>query len=72
MWELNMCYNSATVVNRVLGSTNGFNSSTTAWYWSSTEGTAFDAKIKFFETDTMGNFSKNSNIYVRAVRIHTI
>jgi len=71
LWELNMCFNSAAIVNKILG-VNGFNTSSTAFYWSSTETTAFDAKIKFFETDTMGNFGKSSPIFVRAVRIHTI
>ena len=71
LWELNMCYSSAAIVNKILGA-NGFNSSSTAFYWSSTEATAFDAKLKFFETDTMGNFGKSSPIFVRAVRIHTI
>jgi hypothetical protein len=34
LWELEQCFNSAFVVNNILGTTNGFKFD---WYWSSTE-----------------------------------
>ena len=67
MWELNMCYNSATVVNIVLGA-NGF---TSDYYWSSTE--AFgDAKTIEFSGGGGYSSGKSQTFDVRAVRIHTI
>jgi hypothetical protein len=67
MWELNMCYNSATVVNIVLGA-NGF---TSDFYWTSTE--AFgDAKTIEFASGGGYSSGKVQNFDVRAVRIHTI
>ena len=68
LWELNMCYNSAAIVNKVLGA-NGFNGT---FYWTSTEGTATNAKAQDFITDVNNNFNKSIVYYVRAVRIHTI
>ena len=69
LWELTMCYNVATIINRVLG-TNGFANNT---YWSSTEDFTSSAWGKaFFGAANNLNFSKNSNILVRAVRIHTL
>jgi hypothetical protein len=71
-WELNMCYNSAAIVNRILGSTNGFVNSSN-FYWSSTENNATGA---FNLNSGFGNqapISKaTSTYYVRAVRIHNI
>ena len=70
IWELNLCYNSAAIVNKVLGSSNGFISST---YWSSTEFSASNAHTKnFFSGVVSVSSNKNSVLYVRAVRIHNI
>ena len=69
LWELNMCYNVAAIVNKVLG-VNGFVNNN---YWSSTEAGASSAwGQSFFNGATISNFSKNSNVFVRAVRIHNI
>ena len=69
LWELNTCYNSAPIVNKILGSTNGFQS---AIYWSSTQfSDTLAYRIAFdLSGQTAGN--KSINNYVRAVRIHTI
>jgi len=68
--ELHMCYNSAAIVNKVLG-VNGFAFSVN--YWSSTEFSNTNAYIRSFSLGTQTTFSKAANaIYVRAVRIHTI
>ena len=70
VWELNMCYNSAVIVNRILGLTNGF--LTNNYYWSSTESTLNVAWVQgFYNGDATFN-SKAANNYVRAVRIHNI
>ena len=64
-WELNACYNSANIVNNILGTTNGFAS---YFYWSSTEADTFYAGTQYFN---YGNQTSNfkSNLYnVRAVR----
>ena len=68
-WELNMCYNSAAIVNKVLGGTNGFAG---FQYWSSTEGNASAAFLISFSTGSQSNIVKSNTCYVRAVRIHTI
>jgi hypothetical protein len=70
-WELNMCYNSAAIVNKILGSTNGFSN---LFYWSSTEFSSTNANGINFSTSVQSSFGKSTNggIYVRAVRIHTI
>ena len=70
-WELNMCYNSATVVNRILGSTNGF---TPNFYWSSTERDAAGAFYLNFNLGNQSPINKATSIsyYVRAVRIHNL
>jgi hypothetical protein len=70
-WELNMCYNSAPIVNKILGSTNGFSN---LFYWSSTEFSSTNANGMNYSTSAQSSFSKltNGSIYVRAVRIHTI
>jgi hypothetical protein len=69
VWELNMCYNSAAIVNKVLGSTNGFINST---YLSSNEATASTARTVDFFAGAFGTSNKSFVFYVRAVRIHTI
>jgi len=70
VWELNMCYNSAAIINKILGATNGF---VNVNYWSSTEFSANNATTRSFVLATQGSFAKSSGaIYVRAVRIHTI
>ena len=69
-WELNMCFNSAAIVNKVLGGTNGFPTNN---YWSSTEFSASNSYTRSFLSATQTSFGKSSTaIYVRAVRIHTI
>ena len=72
-WELNMCYNSATVVNRILGA-NGFQTNT--WnYWSSTEinlSTAWRISFKEGYGVNTSKISGTGNVSVRAVRIHTL
>ena len=68
LWELNMCYNSAAIVNKVLGA-NGFLKTS---YWSSTEfnnGQAWRPDIDYGYNESM---VKGSTQNVRAVRIHTI
>jgi hypothetical protein len=68
-WELNLCYNSAAVVNKILGSTNGFIS----LYWSSTEFTATNALRQRFDFGYQESNGKGGNFnFTRAVRIHTI
>ena len=69
-WELNMCYNSASVVNRILGA-NGFVSGTN-FYWSSTENNATGAFYLYFRFNTLSPNSKQQAYYVRAVRIHNL
>jgi hypothetical protein len=69
IWELNMLYNSATVVNRVLGATNGM---LNMIYWSSTEAAANSASVLIMSDSSQYNNSKAGNLSVRAVRIHTI
>ena len=68
-WELNMCYDAAGIVNRILGSTNGFQSTT---YQSSTERNPSASWYLDFFAGGRSNQTKSSNGYVRAVRIHTI
>jgi hypothetical protein len=68
-WELNMCYNSAAIVNKVLGteSFTGFNN-----YWSSTElGAANIASAFSFGNGDATSTNKGGSVYVRAVRTHT-
>ena len=69
IWELNSCYNSAAIVNRVLGATNGFLNSI---YWSSTEAAANSVNNLFTGDGSQFTSVKSSNFSVRAVRIHTI
>ena len=70
-WELNMCYNAATVVNRVLG-TSGFNTTTISSYCSSTESDDFSAWGQDFINGSQSSISKGSSFNVRAVRIHNL
>ena len=69
LWELYICYNVAAIVNKVLGSTNGFASS---GYWSSTESGANLAWVKYFSDSLQYSGGKSGLYYVRAVRIHTL
>ena len=69
-WELNICYNSAAIVNKVLGGTNGFGAT---GYWTSTENGASSVWNLPFGFATFDNTAgKNFGRSVRAVRIHTI
>ena len=71
IWELNMCYDAAAIVNRVLGSTNGFKTTSPA-YWSSTE-FSNGAVWKLFFFDGLRQLAGKCVAYrVRAVRIHTL
>lgn len=70
LWELNILFNSAVIVNRILGTTNGFLTSTN--YWSSTEVGATSAWNKSLFDNSDANNGKNAGRAVRAVRIHTI
>jgi hypothetical protein len=70
IWELNMCLNSAAIVNKILGSSNGFLNGFN--YWSSTELSATDAYNMSATQVTVVNNGKSFNRCVRAVRIHTI
>ena len=70
LWELNMIYNSAAIVSKVLGSVNGilngFN------YWSSTELSATNSWNLTSTDGAQVSNSKANNRAIRAVRIHTI
>jgi hypothetical protein len=68
LWELNMVYDSAGIVNKILGA-NGF---VQTFYWSSTEAGGSIASRIDFNNNTQNNSNKSTNFYVRAVRIHTI
>ena len=69
-WELNMCYNSAAIVNKILGSVNGFSSN---YYWSSTEGSSTNAWLSTFNFGYGLSTNKGYGAaYVRAVRIHNL
>ena len=67
--ELNACYQSAFIVNNILGTTNGFASGI---YWSSTENTSSFAYNHNFTNDSQGVQNKSTVYSVRAVRIHTL
>jgi len=69
IWELNLCYNSAGIVNKILGSTNGF---ITSNYQTSTERNPSASWYLDFFFGSRSNQAKSANSYVRAVRIHTI
>ena len=68
LWELNMCYNSAAIVNKVLG-TDSFIGNVS--YWSSTEIGTNDACFFFFSLGNANASNKSTTFYVRAVRTHT-
>lgn len=68
-WELNMCYDSAGIVNKILGSTNGF---ITNSYQSSTERNPSSGWFIDYFSSSKSAGLKSNNFYVRAVRIHTI
>jgi hypothetical protein len=68
VFELNMCYNSAAIINKVLG-VNGFSNSS---YWSSNEAGANISRTVDFFSGAYGTSNKSFVFYVRAVRIHTI
>ena len=70
-WELVLCYNSASIVNKILGATNGFDPSI-GFYWSSTESNATRATMLNFGNGTQLVTDKSFVPAVRAVRIHTI
>lgn len=69
IFELTLCYNSAAIVNYILGGLNGFALSS---YWSSTEHSSTNALYFNFLTNAAINTAKSSTWYVRAVRIHNI
>jgi Protein of unknown function (DUF1566) len=68
-WELNMCYDSAAIVNKILGNVNGFVAN---YYWASTENNLSTAWNYYFVNGTQNAVNKSSNNYVRAVRIHNL
>ena len=69
-WELNLCFDAATIVNKVLGTTNGF---VTGQHWSSSESNGINAYGQPFTSGTAAPINKNSSsIRTRAVRIHTL
>ena len=71
-WELNMCYNAATVVNRVLGAT-GFTTALGTTYWSSTEASGGSTvTLQNFTNGAQTNAAKSALSLVRAVRIHNL
>jgi hypothetical protein len=70
LWELNMCLNSAAIVNKILGSSNGFLNGFN--YWSSTETSASNASNMSATNVTVIDNAKSANRCIRAVRIHTI
>jgi hypothetical protein len=64
LWELNLCYNAATIVNEILGDVNGFQ----IYYWSSTEINDNSAMYQNFSNGYAGPSSKDGPLRVRAVR----
>ena len=76
-WELNLLYNSAFLINKILendgdGTTNGFNaqyvSPTYGRYWSSTENLSSLAWSYLFYSGSSGRHNKPNTYRVRAVR----
>jgi hypothetical protein len=65
IWELNQCYNSAFIINSVLGKTNGFQFD---YYWSSTETYDNFAGFQYFDYGSSYFDYKTSAYRVRAVR----
>ena len=70
IYELNMCYYSAGIVNKILGA-NGF-AVPFNYYWSSTESSSMNAWRQDFSAFSYNGSGKFNSNYVRAVRIHTI
>ena len=69
-WELNLCFDAATIVNKVLGTTNGF---VTGGHWSSSESSGINAYGQPFTSGTATPLTKgSSSARTRAVRIHTL
>ena len=68
-WELNMCFNAAAIVNKVLGTLNGFSY---AYYWSSTENSVNLAMSQYFPNNNINITNKVNPFSVRAVRIHNL
>jgi len=68
-FELNTCYNSALIVNKVLGVTNGFSP---FQHWSSTEANSNSAWNHSFSSGYQSSTGKSNSFLVRAVRIHTL
>jgi hypothetical protein len=66
-----MCYNAAAIVNKVLGSTNGFPIDSPA-YWSSTQEVSGNGWKLFFFDGLRQLANKCVNYRVRAVRIHNL
>jgi len=64
-WELTACYNSANIVNKVLGVTNGF---AIFYYWSSTEANNSNAWVQHFSGGLQSFTNKGILANVRAVR----
>lgn len=64
-WELNQCYNAATMVNEVLGDANGFQFTS---YWSSNETDASYAWMQYFASGYCDVNLKGGQCRVRAVR----
>jgi hypothetical protein len=64
LWELNLCYNAATIVNEVLGDINGFQNT----YWCSTESDNLTAYYQNFYNGYLLPNSKDVHCRVRAVR----
>jgi hypothetical protein len=64
-WELNQCYNSVSILNRVLGVANGFYF---GYYLNSNEDTFDSAWGQNFLSGAMGGVPKSDPKHVRAVR----
>lgn len=64
-WELQLCYNSAFIINTILGNTDGFQP---GYYWSSTEDSATKAWNKWFSNGTSYSQAKGNLCRVRAMR----
>lgn len=75
-WELVLCYNSAAIVNKILGDINGFiYNSLLLFYSSSTEFTPGGMNswiMNFGQGGYIASAAKTYFNYVRAVRIHNI
>jgi len=69
IWEINLCFGSAAIINKVLGDVNGF---LQASYWSSTEFSAANGNLLVSQTGGLSNTTKSTAAQVRAVRIHNI